>query len=106
VGVGLDLVIVHPDGYRVSWLGAPTRSVITARDVLSMNREGLALRGAKPGEYAIEVVRTDGGSELIRGEVQLKIAGKGRSIPFSLEGERVRIASAKIWMQSELVPLR
>ncbi len=44
----LDLAILHPDGQRVSWLGAPTRELISARDVLDHGREGLSLSGAKP----------------------------------------------------------
>jgi hypothetical protein len=47
-GHDLDLALLHPDGRRVSWLGAPTRSVITATDVQSESREGLALRAAAP----------------------------------------------------------
>ncbi|HKO53168.1 MAG TPA: VIT domain-containing protein, partial [Polyangiaceae bacterium] len=39
----LDLAILHPDGQRVSWLGAPTRELISARNVLDRGREGLAL---------------------------------------------------------------
>ncbi len=99
----LDLVIVHPDGFRVSWLGAPTRSVITATDVLSVHREGLALRGAKPGEYAIEVVRTDGSPGSVRGNVKLRVGKTTRDLPFVLDGERTRIASVKVAMKSRLV---
>lgn len=52
-GDDLDLAILGPDGARVSWLGAPTKAVITARDVSSRIREGLALRGASPGDYVV-----------------------------------------------------
>jgi hypothetical protein len=102
----LDLVIVHPDGYRVSWLGAPTQSVISALDVQSTQREGLALRGAAPGTYAIEVVRASdeaGGST--SGEVEIRIGDQRRRVPFTLHGTRTRIASVKVNMRSRLVPL-
>lgn len=101
----LDLVIVHPDGYRVSWLGAPTQSVISAEDVQSPHREGLALRGAAAGTYAIEVVR--GGDEPVStsGEVEIRIGDQRRRVPFTLHGTRTRIASVKVSMRSRLVPL-
>ena len=35
----LDLVILPPQGYRVSWLGAPTRAVISATDVIGFDIE-------------------------------------------------------------------
>ena len=103
----LDLAIIHPDGHRVSWLGAPTRSVITATDVQSRQREGLALRGAKTGEYVIEIARAGGGTGAqVRGEVTVNIAGKRQVIPFTLDGTRQTIGVAKIRMQSRLVPVR
>jgi tetratricopeptide (TPR) repeat protein len=101
----LDLVIVHPEGYRVSWLGAPTRSVITATDVLSSRREGLALRGAPAGDYAIEVVRADGDNRVVRGEAHIRVGNQSRTVPFSVDGARTRIATVKVSMRSRLVPL-
>ena len=79
---------MHPDGQRVSWLGAPTRELISARDVLDRGREGLALNGAKPGEYAIEIVRSDGYSGTVHGELRVFAAGETRRIPFTLDGQR------------------
>jgi hypothetical protein len=100
----LDLVILHPDGYRVSWLGAPTRSVITATDVMSVHEEGLALRGAAPGQYAVEVVRSSPTHGSVRGNLDIRVGNEDRSVPFVLDGERVRVATAKLRMQSRLVP--
>jgi len=104
-GVDLDLALLHPDGHRVSWLGAPTRELITARDVLDRSREGLALSGAKPGEYVIEIVRSAGGSGPVRGELTVFAAGETRRIPFTLDGERLTVALAEIKMVPRLVPL-
>ena len=101
----LDLAILHPDGQRVSWLGAPTRELITARDVLARGREGLALNGAKPGEYAIEIVRSGGSSGTVRGELSVFVAGETRRIPFTLDGQRLTLALAEIKMVPRLVPL-
>jgi hypothetical protein len=101
----LDLVILHPEGYRVSWLGAPTRAVISATDVLSVHREGLALRGAEAGQYAIEVVRSSATSGPVRGSLSLRVGKAERSIPFVLEGERTRVATARIRLEGRLVPV-
>jgi tetratricopeptide (TPR) repeat protein len=101
----LDLVIVHPDGYRVSWLGAPTRAIISARDVLSTSREGLALKGAKPGSYGIELVRHASASGSVRGEVKLRVGKQVQTLPFTLVGSRLRIARVDLSMKSRLVPV-
>lgn len=102
----LDLAIVHPDGHRVSWLGAPTRSVISATDVTSHSREGLALRGAKVGQYVVEIVRSGGDSTVpVRGEATITIAGTKRTVPFTLDGTRKTLGVAKVSMASRLVPL-
>jgi hypothetical protein len=100
----LDLALIDPDGHRVSWLGAPTRAVISARDVTSRSREALALSGGKPGEYALELVRV-GAGERASGELTISVAGSTRRLPFTLDGSRVKIAIAKIGMRSKLVPL-
>jgi hypothetical protein len=101
----LDLALLHPDGHRVSWLGAPTRELISAQHVLDHDREGLALSGARPGEYAVEIVRSEGRSGPVHGELTLFAAGETRRIPFTLDGERMTIALAEIKMVPRLVPL-
>lgn len=101
----LDLVMLHPEGFRVSWLGAPTRSVISATDVLSVRREGLALRGADAGQYAIEVVRSSPSFEAIHGTLEIVAGKETRSVPFTLDGDRLRVATAEIKLQSRLVPI-
>jgi ferric-dicitrate binding protein FerR (iron transport regulator) len=102
--VDLDFALVDPDGHRVSWLGAPTRGVITARAVTSHGEEALALSGGKPGEYALEVVRS-GGAGTVRGELTVTAAGTTRRVPFSLDGGHARLGIVKISMHSRLVPL-
>ncbi len=104
-GDDLDLALLHPDGDRVSWLGAPTRSVITATDVTSTHREGLALRGAKPGEYVIEITRASG-SAPASGEVTVTVAGVKKTLSFHLDGARKTLGVARIAMASHLVPVQ
>ncbi|MCA9627996.1 MAG: FecR domain-containing protein, partial [Myxococcales bacterium] len=101
----LDLALLHPDGHRVSWLGAPTRSVITATDVTSTSREGLALRGAKAGEYVVEVVRASGAGP-VSGTVTVTVAGTKKEIPFTLDGQRRTLGIVDIGFKSRLVPVR
>jgi RNA polymerase sigma factor (sigma-70 family) len=101
----VDVVILNPEGYRVSWLGAPTRAVITANDVLSVHREELALRGAPPGQYAIEVTRSSSAPGLIRGTLRLMVADAERDVPFVIEGERARVATVTLRNETRLVPL-
>jgi hypothetical protein len=100
----LDISLIDPDGQRVSWLGAPTRAVIAARDVLSPEREGLSLRGAKPGEYVIEVVRARRAGPPVRGELDVRAAGSVARIPFTLTGTRASVGLVTVKMVPRLVP--
>jgi tetratricopeptide (TPR) repeat protein len=101
----VDVVILDPEGHRVSWLGAPTRAVISANEVLSVHREGLALGGAPTGQYAVELVRSSASEGQIRGSVVLQVSDAKRSVPFVLEGERARVATVTLRNEARLVPL-
>jgi tetratricopeptide (TPR) repeat protein len=103
-GVDLDLSVIDPDAHRVSWLGAPTRAVISATNVVSTNEEGLALRGGKPGEYLLEVSRGRGAGT-VEGTATVSLAGTRRQIPFVLDGNRKALAVLKISTVPRLVPL-
>lgn len=104
-GDDLDLAMLHQEG-RMSWLGAPTKAIITARDVQSTSREALALRGGSVGDYVVEITRPAGHSGVIRGTVDISApGGDRRSVPFTLDGDRVRVALVKVTARSKLVPL-
>jgi DNA-directed RNA polymerase specialized sigma24 family protein/tetratricopeptide (TPR) repeat protein len=103
-GVDLDLSLLDPDGNRLSWLGAPGKAVISARDATSTGAEGLALRGAKPGQYVIEVVRPAAGPA-VSGTLTVTAAGTVRRIPFTLDSTRAPLAVVNLKMRSRLVPL-
>jgi tetratricopeptide (TPR) repeat protein len=103
-GADLDVSLVDTEGHRVSWLGAGTRSVISARDATSTSREGLALRGAAPGEYVIELTRGAGAGSA-NGELVVTVAGAQRRIAFSFDGDRKAVALLRITMQPRLVPM-
>lgn len=100
--VDVDLSLLHPDGHRVSWLGAPTRSVITATDVLSLEREGLALRGATPGEYVVEVVRGEG-SGPVSGTLDITIGQRREKVRFTLDDARQAVGVARVSLTEHLV---
>lgn len=99
----VDLGLLHPDGHRISWLGAPSQEVISALDPTSTRRESLSLRGAKAGQYVVELVRAEGNG-VVRGVLKLTVASAVREIPFVLQGTRATIAIAKVSLHSELVP--
>jgi hypothetical protein len=103
----LDLAIVDPHGQRVSWFGGPTRATVSARDAVSIGREALALRGAGPGEYVIEIDRAGGEDDggIVRGEVTVTVAGSRQRLPFVLRGQHARLALANITLVPRLVPL-
>ncbi len=103
-GPDLDLSLLDTDGHRVSWLGAGTRSVISARDTTSTSRESLSLRGAAAGEYVVELTRGAGAGSAT-GELVVTIAGTVRRIPFSFDGDRKAVALLRVTMQPRLVPL-
>ncbi|HWA76204.1 MAG TPA: VIT domain-containing protein [Polyangiaceae bacterium] len=104
-GEDLDLALIDSDGQRMSFLGAPTRAVISARDVTARDREGLSVRGAKPGEYLVEIVRSRAGGPPISGELTVNAAGATRRVPFRLTGSRERVALIRLRMVSHLEPL-
>ncbi len=100
----IDIALVTPDGQRVSWLGAPTRQVITARDVISRSGEGLAYRNAPAGSYVIELVRVSG-SGTVHGNLSLTIADLRRNVSFTLKDDRVVAGIATISVVPKLIPL-
>lgn len=103
-GADLDVALLDADGHRISWLGAATRSVISARDSTSNSRESLALRGAPPGEYVLELTRGSGPGAA-QGELVVTIAGSVRRVPFTFDGDRKAVGLLRITMQPRLVPL-
>jgi hypothetical protein len=102
----VDLALLHPDGHRVSWLGAPTKGAITAVDVTSLSHEGLALAGSDAGDYVIELTRAAGDAP-VSGTLVVNVAGTRRDVPFSLAaGEKRRVVGlANVRWQSRLVPM-
>jgi tetratricopeptide (TPR) repeat protein len=106
--VDLDLALIDPDGHRISWLGAPSRSVISALQVVSPHEESLALRGGKPGQYVVEITRVKNGvSEQVpvTGSVEIVVAGQRRTLAFELTRVSDRLGLVTIKQVAKLVPL-
>jgi tetratricopeptide (TPR) repeat protein len=105
--VDLDLALIDPDGHRISWLGAPSRSVISALNVVSFHEESLALRGGKPGEYLIEVTRVNQTSKAqgpISGTLEVLVAGQRKTIAFELTQDTDRLGLVTIKQVPKLIP--
>jgi tetratricopeptide (TPR) repeat protein len=102
--VDLDVSLIDSEGHRISWLGAPTRAVISANHVIARGREGLAVRGAKPGEYMVELTRAEA-SGPVSGEIAITAAGTTRRVPFLLQDARTSVALVNLKMVSRLVPI-
>jgi tetratricopeptide (TPR) repeat protein len=100
----IDIAFITPEGQRVSWLGAPTRQVISAQNVTSRRNEGLALRNAPAGNYVIQLVRVTGVGT-IQGELLLTVADHKRSVPFTLKDERAVVGVASIKVVPKLIPI-
>ncbi len=99
----VDLALFTPEGRRVSWLGAPTREVITATSPTSHSEEGLALRGAPPGDYLLEVSRLEGDGA-VHGELTLSLARKTERVPFELSRSRSLLGVIRLSQIARLVP--
>lgn len=104
-GADLDLALLDEAGNRISWLGAPTRAVISATDVVSTAREGLALRGAAAGEYVVELVRTSGTGP-VSGTLIVQLGTATRRVPFLFDDTRATLGIARVRLSPQLVPLR
>ena len=58
-GVDLDIGLIHPKGLRVSWLGAPSKAIISAEDVTSTRP-----RGVGPARKRRRTIRDRGGARV------------------------------------------
>lgn len=105
----VDIALIDEQGRRISWMGSPSSKVtVTAQDATSTRRETLSLLGAPKGSFVVEISRASGGdssSEVIRGDLTMKLAGETRKIPFTLTGARAELGSMKVFFTSRLVPV-
>ncbi len=99
----LDISLVAPDGTRVSWMGG--RNDITVADSTSHDREQLAVKRLRKGNYLIEITRGEATSSTVRGTVDVTVLGQKRSFPFELTGNRQTVGQIAVTMHSHLEPV-
>ncbi len=105
--VDLDVALIGRKGERYSWLGDP-KGRVRVRDATATRREELAVFAAPRGDYVVEVTRADlGGDDApVRGSLEIRAAGKRKTIPFVLSGPRTDAARLRIYYTSRLVRVR
>lgn len=123
-GEDLDLALIDKDGRRVSWLGAPSKLNVTAKDVASLSTESLGLSALPAGSYVVELTRAASAAPVvggvvtannvpaaptstrpISGELTFKLVNEVRKVPFVLVGNRVEVGSVRVFFTSRLVPV-
>jgi hypothetical protein len=105
-GDDLDLVLVDPQGRRVSWQGG--RAGVTVTGARDTGREELGVSRASTGTWAVEVVRSDASSRglPVSGTVTVSLLGQRSTLPFRLEGGSVRVAHVRVTSEMVLVPMQ
>jgi hypothetical protein len=99
-GADLDLSLVTPDGTRVSWMGGKSDAIVT--DATSTEREEMAIRSIRRGNYLIEIARGTPSTGVVRGNVDVTVLGLKRSLPFELTDKRVVVGRLTIGLESHL----
>lgn len=106
----LDVALIDAQGKRTSWLGGPSKALISARDATGLRSETLALAGLPQGSYLLEVTRAHSleearnGGDPVRGEVTIRLAGEVRKVPFTITGARAEVGTVRVFFTSRLVP--
>jgi hypothetical protein len=99
-GADLDVSIVSPEGTRLSWMGG--RPDLAVADVTSAEREELAIKSLKRGNYLVEIGRGAPSSGAVRGTLDIAVLGIRRSLPFELVGDRLVVGRISVALESHL----
>jgi len=98
--VDLDVSLITPDATRVSWMGGRSDAVVT--DATSNQREQLAIKSLKKGNYLLEVSRADGAAGTVHGTLEITALGTKKSLPFTLTGTHVAVGRVGVTLQEQL----
>jgi ferric-dicitrate binding protein FerR (iron transport regulator)/tetratricopeptide (TPR) repeat protein len=96
----LDLSIVTPTGERVSWMGG--RADVVVGDASANQKEQLALKSIKRGNYLIEISRGSSSTGPIRGTIDVTVLGTKKSLPFELLGSRAVVGRLAVSLEERL----
>jgi tetratricopeptide (TPR) repeat protein len=99
-GADLDLSLVTPDATRVSWMGGRNDAVV--QDATREDREELAIKSLKRGNYLIEVARAAPSTDVIKGTLDITVLGTKKSLPFELRGDHATIGRIAISLEERL----
>ena len=107
----LDVALVTPDGTRVSWMGG--RGDVVTGDVTARDREELAIKALRRGNYLIEISRAafpagsgaPGAAGAIRGSLDITALGARRSIPFELSSARAVVGRVSVRLEERFEEL-
>jgi hypothetical protein len=79
------------------------RTDAVAKDASSNDREALALRSLKKGNYLVEITRGTASTGVIRGTVEVTALGQKRSLPFELTNGRSTVGRIAVNLQEQWV---
>ncbi len=96
----LDLSIVTPSGERVSWMGG--RPDVMVGDAASSDKEQLALKALKRGNYLIEITRGGTSSGPVRGAIDITVLGTKKTLPFELLGARAVVGRLAVSLEERM----
>ncbi|MEO7095042.1 MAG: AgmX/PglI C-terminal domain-containing protein, partial [Polyangiales bacterium] len=96
----LDVSIITPSGERVSWMGGRNDVVVT--DASSSDKEQLALKSIKRGNYLIEVSRGGASTGPIRGAIDVTVLGTKKTLPFELLGSRAVVGRLAVSLEERM----
>jgi tetratricopeptide (TPR) repeat protein len=99
-GADVDVALITPDGSRVSWMGG--RNDVTVENSTATDRELLALRSIKRGNYLVEVTRNGNASGAVRGSLDISVLGSKKTIPFELMGSRATVGRVNIALEERM----
>jgi ferric-dicitrate binding protein FerR (iron transport regulator)/tetratricopeptide (TPR) repeat protein len=96
----LDLTLVAPDGTRVSWQGG--RSDVMVADATAHDREELAIKTLRRGNYLLEITRGDVARSPVRGTLDITVLGVKKALPFELAGTHAVVGHVNVSLHSHL----
>jgi hypothetical protein len=99
-GADIDVAIIAPDGSRISWMGG--RNDVVVESSTSTDRELLAVKSLKRGNYLVEVTRTGSSQGAVRGSIDLAVLGSKKTIPFELAGARTTVSRVTVNLEERM----